>query len=205
MNPLLKLTHFRSGAIAVTLALSCFSALGLAQPSEAKPVTLQIEFFSSKRNQVGMGQFTYDDAEPYQTIHGVEYFAIDSFRATIESQSWDLDHLIAGSQPLLWAPNGERYPLPRIATVGGFGALTPGWSFFKPRAAQGESYGVLLLKNPGYKNQGDFALTSGVQDVLQGGVFQVEEVATPSSTPSGTRVPQRSSLELLELTSLQAN
>ena len=203
MNPLLTLTHFRSGAIAMTLALSCFSALGLAQPSEAKPVTLRIEFFSSKRNQVGTGQFTYDDAEPYQTIHGVDYFAIDSFQANIESQSWNLNNLLDGSQPLLWAPTGERYPLPRIATVGGFGALTPGWSFFKPGSSQNESYGVLLLKNPGYKNQGDFALTSGVQDVLQGGVFQVEEVATPF--PSGTGVPQRASVEQFEFTSLSAN
>jgi hypothetical protein len=175
MNRRLKPSHFFSSIFALTLALTPLIWMLGQTVAEAKTITLTIKFFSSKRTVIGQGQFSYDDAQPYRTIHNIDYFAISDFEATFESQRWSLDDLVSREQPLLWAPEGESYPTPRIATIGGFGALTQGWAFYKPRSIDSENYGVLLIKNPAYRNQGDFALTVGVQEVTQGGVFQIEE------------------------------
>lgn len=181
MNRLLKPSYFLSSIFALTLALTPLSWMLGQTVAEAKTITLTMKFFSSKRTVIGQGQFSYDDSQPYRTIHDVDYFAISNFEATFESQQWSLDDLVSRDQPLLWAPEGESYPTPRIATIGGFGALTQGWAFYKPRTIDSENYGVLLIKNPAYRNQGDFALTVGVQDVTQGGVFQIEESSTDAS------------------------
>lgn len=181
MNRRLKPSHFLSSIFALTLVLTPLSWMLGQSVAEAKTITLTMKFFSSKRTVIGQGQFSYDDSQPYRTIHNIEYFAISNFEATFESQRWSLEDLVSGEQPLLWAPEGESYPTPRIATIGGFGALTQGWAFYKPRTVDSENYGVLLIKNPAYRNQGDFALTAGVQNVMQGGVFQIEESSTDSS------------------------
>jgi len=183
MNRRLKRSHFLSCLFALTLTLSSSSSLLWQAVAEAKTVTLTMTFFGTRRQVIGQGKFSYDDAQPYRTIQGVDYFSLSDFEATFGSQQWSLDDLVSGSQPLLWAPEGESYPTPRIATIGGFGALTQGWAFYKPRTVESEDYGVLLIKNPAYRNQGDFALTVGVQEITQGGVFQIEE--SPSNSSMG--------------------
>ncbi|MDJ1180766.1 hypothetical protein PJF56_18055 [Roseofilum sp. BLCC_M91] len=175
MNRPPKPSLFLSCIFALTLTLSSSSLILWQAVAEAKTVTLTMNFFGTRRKLIGQGQFSYDDAQPYRNIQGVDYFRISDFEATFGSQKWSLDDLVSGSQPLLWAPEGESYPTPRIATIGGFGALTQGWAFYKSRTVDSENYGVLLIKNPAYRNQGDFALTIGVQDVRQGGVFEIQE------------------------------
>ncbi|HBQ97977.1 MAG TPA: hypothetical protein DD761_05530 [Cyanobacteria bacterium UBA11691] len=174
--------RYISSIFALTLALTSSSFIIGQAVAQAKTITLTMQFFGTRREVIGQGQFSYDDSEPYRTIQDVDYFAISDFEATFKNtQTWSLDDLVSGDQPLLWAPEGESYPTPRIATIGGFGALTQGWAFFKSRSVDSENYGVLLIKNPAYRNQGDFALTVGVQDVTQGGVFEIQEAPSTSS------------------------
>jgi len=198
MNRLLNSSPIISSIFALTLMLSSSSFLLWQAVAEAKTVTLTMKFFGTRRELIGQGQFSYDDSQPYRTIQGVEYFSISDFEATFDSQRWSLDDLVSGSQPLLWAPEGESYPTPRIATIGGFGALTQGWAFYKPQIVDRENYGVLLIKNPAYRNQGDFAITIGVQDVREGGVFEIQE--SPSNSSMGLDIqPQLSELWKLGL------
>ncbi len=183
MNLYLKLPQLLRPLTVLALSLSILSVFTFGQFAQGKTVTKTIQFFNSKRQVIGQGEFTYDDTQPYQTINQVEYFALTGFRATLDSQKWSLTHWVPGAQPLLWGPEGESYPTPRIATISSFGILTQGWAFYQSQTSESDTYGVLLIKNPAYRNQGDFALTQGVQKVLEGGLFKIEDL--PATAPKG--------------------
>ena len=80
--------RYIASIFALTLALTTSSWVVWQAVAEARTITLTMKFFSTKRQVIGEGKFSYDNSQPYQTLHGVEYFPISDFEATFENQTW---------------------------------------------------------------------------------------------------------------------